>query len=63
MTDARREILFEVRQTGQALRVAAIDARTGTEVAVTGPATGGLEPLKQLALRKLHRALARLASP
>ncbi|MCW5750497.1 MAG: hypothetical protein KIT81_05065 [Alphaproteobacteria bacterium] len=49
-----REILFEFRQIGSSLRVAALDAETGLEVTLVGPAGAGEEALKRLAIRKLE---------
>lgn len=52
------EVLFELRRVGSSVRVAAIDAATGVEVVVVGPATACEEDLCRLARRKLDRALA-----
>ncbi|MCW5730019.1 MAG: hypothetical protein KIT20_04620 [Alphaproteobacteria bacterium] len=49
-----REILFEFRQIGSSLRVAALDAESGLEVTLVGPAGAGEEALKRLAIRKLE---------
>jgi hypothetical protein len=57
------EILFEIRRVGRAIRVAAIDACTNTEVVVIGPAGCAEEALKRLALRKLARAVDRGRRP
>ncbi len=53
------EILFETRQIGPQVRVAAIDPRSGTEVVVFGPATAGREGLQAMAARKLALRLQR----
>lgn len=37
MTDSGREILFEIQDTGQFLRIAAFDVITKTEVIVMAP--------------------------
>lgn len=57
-----REILFEFRQIGSSLRVAAIDAESGLEVTLVGPAGAGEAALKQLAIRKLEYVRRRQAS-
>ncbi|GEO82467.1 DUF6898 family protein [Pararhodospirillum oryzae] len=54
-----REVLFEIRQAGAYMRVAALDAATGTEVVMVGPASASLTTLKQNAARKLAYVLAR----
>lgn len=56
--DAPREVLFEFRQVGGAVRVAAIDAATGVEVTVMGPAAASRSDLQRLALAKLRARLA-----
>ncbi|MDT3686595.1 MAG: serine hydroxymethyltransferase [Pseudorhodoplanes sp.] len=58
--DEAREVLFEFRQVGTTVRVAAIDAATGTEVTVMGPATASRNDLQRLALNKLKVRLAAL---
>ena len=55
--DGEAEILFEYRQVGQQLRVAAIDAATGTEVVVIAPLTATKQQIQSLALAKLKRRL------
>jgi len=52
MTDG--DVLFEFQRVGSYLRVTAIDARTGVEVTVAGPATGSQELLKRTAINKLR---------
>lgn len=51
------EIYFEFTSIGRTMKVSAIDAATGTEVSVVGPATASQADLQRLALQKL---LARL---
>ncbi|MGE3302242.1 MAG: serine hydroxymethyltransferase [Hyphomonadaceae bacterium] len=58
---ARREVLFEFLRQGAYMRVAAVDAATGVEAVVLGPANAARSDLEALALRKLERALAREA--
>lgn len=48
------EVLFEFQRVGSYLRVTAIDAQTGVEVTVAGPATGSQELLKRTAINKLR---------
>lgn len=52
-----REILFEFVQVGAQVRVAAVDAATGTEVVVMAPANAMRMDMERLALRKLMRVL------
>ena len=54
-----REVLFEFTVVGAAVRVAAIDAATGIEVTVIGPAGAAQADLRRLALGKLRARLAR----
>lgn len=51
------EVIFELYQDGDYLKVSAIDTKTGIEVSVLGPARNGQVPLKKLALQKLERKL------
>ena len=55
--DATREIYFEFTTLGRSVKVSAIDAATGLEVSIVGPATASKADLERLALQKL---LARL---
>ncbi|NJL08814.1 MAG: serine hydroxymethyltransferase [Methylacidiphilales bacterium] len=55
---AEREVLFEFARMGAYVRVAAIDAETGVEVVVMGPANALRTDLERLALQKLQRRLA-----
>lgn len=57
------EVLFEFRQVGATVRVAALHPETGTEVVVVGPAHAARADLERLALRKLERALASRENP
>jgi hypothetical protein len=52
-----REILFEFVQMGTSVKVMAVDALTGTEVSIVGPATASDYQLKQTALQKLKYVL------
>jgi hypothetical protein len=58
--DEPREVLFEFKQVGSVVRVAAIDAVSGLEVTVMGPATASRSDLQKLALNKLKGRLAAL---
>ena len=52
-TETPGEVLFEYIQLGNAMRVTAIDAATGTEVTVQAPLTLSHADMQQLAYRKL----------
>ena len=62
---AGREVFFEFARLGAYVRVAAIDADSGVEVVVMGPAHAAQADLERLALQKLDRKLADggMASP
>jgi hypothetical protein len=55
------EVLFEVRQVGNAVKVSAIDPVTNTEVCVVGPVNASPYSLKMNAVRKLRRVLRKTA--
>lgn len=57
MPGGRREILFEFRQAGNQIRVAAIDAATGVEVVIIAPVHTSEEQMKAIAAAKLRRRL------
>lgn len=52
------EVLFEFTQLGQQMRVAAIDAATGSEVVVIAPLAATRIQMQNIALAKLRRKLA-----
>lgn len=54
----RGEIYLEYSLLSGQMRVAAIDAETGVEVVVFGPANVSQDDIGQLAVRKLKRRLA-----
>jgi hypothetical protein len=54
-----REIYFEFIAIGSAVKVVAIDSRTGVEVSITGPANAPRSELQRIALQKLRAKLAR----
>lgn len=56
-SDSAREIYFEFVAIGRQVKVSAIDAATGTEVSVMGPATASRADLQRLALQKLQARL------
>jgi hypothetical protein len=58
MTAAPREVLFEFTAIGNVVKVAALDATTGIEVTVMGPAHAHRGDLQKLALAKLNARLA-----
>lgn len=55
------EVFFEFRQVGKQMRVAAIDAGTGTEVIVIAPLTATKLQMQTIALAKLKRRLVQTA--
>jgi hypothetical protein len=57
--DESREVYFEFTTIGASAKVVAIDATTGTEVTVIGPANAAQSDLKRLALGKLKLKLAK----
>ena len=58
---APEEVYFEFTALGRNVKVAAIHAATGIEVAVIGPASAAQADLKRLALQKLKARLAAAA--
>ena len=59
MAAAERDIYFEFTAIGASVKVVAIDAATGIEVAVVGPSSAAQADLERLALQKLKMRLAR----
>ena len=51
------EVYFEFTALGTSVKVAAIDAATGIEVSVVGPARASQADLQRLALQKLKARL------
>ena len=51
------EVYFEFTQIGGQMRVAAIDAKTGTEVIVIAPITATQVQMQNIALAKLKRRM------
>jgi hypothetical protein len=56
--DTEGDVYFEFTAIGRSVKVTAIDAATGTEVSVVGPASATPAQLQQLALKKLRARLA-----
>jgi hypothetical protein len=56
-----RDVYFEFTAIGASVKVVAIDAATGTEVSVIGPANAAQAHLERLALSKLKARLEREA--
>ena len=56
-TPGGREVLIEIVTLGAYAKVAAIDAATGTEISLTGPADADRTTLEAAALRKLEFVL------
>jgi hypothetical protein len=61
MTD--RDIYIEITRVGPLLRVAAVDAATGIEVVIQGPASTPQQELERVAVAKLLRRLGEPAAP
>jgi len=61
--DDGQEVYFEFTTIGRTVKVSAIDAATGLEVSVVGPATASQTQLQTLALQKLRARLARIPDP
>ena len=51
------EIYIEYKQLGQAMKVIAVDAATGIEVTIMGPASAAQTDLQRVAVRKLRAQL------
>ena len=56
------EILFELRQVGNYMRVTAIDPMSGTEVITIGDPAVGKDALERIAARKLKYVIAKRLS-
>jgi hypothetical protein len=57
------EILFEYRRVGASVKVTAIDAKSGREVSIVGPASAGERALAEAAAKKLRYVLTRKPNP
>ena len=56
-----REILIELMQVGNAVKVTAVDPVTGTEVSIVGSPSDGEDVLKRNAVNKLMYVLRKAA--
>ncbi len=56
-TPQNGEIYLEFRQVARQMKCVAIDAATGVEVSVFGPASVSRREMERLAVRKLQRRL------
>ena len=54
-----KEVLFEMKQIGQYVRITAIDPLSGTEVISIGDSSVDTETLKGMAARKLKYVIAK----
>ena len=54
---ARGEVYIEYKQIGQAIKVTAVDAATGLEVVIMGPASAAQTHLQKVAVDKLQMQL------
>ena len=61
MSGEPRDVYFEFIAIGATVKVVAIDAASGTEVSIMGPAGAAQSDLERLALGKLKARLAREA--
>ncbi|MCC6775346.1 MAG: serine hydroxymethyltransferase [Hyphomicrobiales bacterium] len=57
-SDSEGEVYFELTTIGRSVKVVALDAVSGIEVSVIGPASATPAQLQQLALQKLRARLA-----
>lgn len=53
MNGKKREVMFEMIRIGAIMRVTAVDADTGTEAVIQGPANAGQTELQRVAMAKL----------
>lgn len=54
-----REVYFEHVSFGHLVKVSAVDAASGTEVSISGPANAGQKRLEEVALQKLMYVMSR----
>ena len=57
------EVFFEFTAIGRSVKVSALDAATGIEVSVVGPASASQADLQRLALQKLKARIAARKAP
>lgn len=60
-SDNRGEVLIEMIQMGNTVKVVAVDPASGTEVSIVGPMSAGEEMLKRNAIRKLDYVMRKQA--
>lgn len=53
------EVLFEFKRIGNAVKVTAIDAETGTEISIQAPAGLSQKSMQQNAMAKLRYVLSK----
>jgi len=58
-----RDVLIEITTVGAYAKVAAIDAATGTEISITGPANADRATLEAAAIKKLEYVLTKNSQP
>lgn len=56
-----KDVLFEFRRNGKAVKVSAIDAETGIEAAIVGSTAMSEHMLKMAALRRLEYVMRKKA--
>jgi hypothetical protein len=56
-----REVIFELQRIGATVKVVAVDAETGIEASIFGPAAAGEAELCRVARQKLAYVMARRA--
>lgn len=56
------EVYIEFKQVGQAMKVTAVDAATGLEVVIMGPASAAQSHLQKVAIDKLQMQLKKSES-
>jgi len=59
----RGEAYIEFKQVGQAMKVTAVDAETGIEVVIMGPASASRNDLQRVALQKLKAQIKKAKDP
>jgi hypothetical protein len=59
LNDGGREVLIEITTIGAYAKVAAIDAATGTEISIAGPANADRATLEAAAIKKLEYILTK----
>ena len=63
VSDPHGEIYIEYKQVGQAMKVIAVDAATGIEVVIMGPASAAQSHLQKVAIQKLKMQLKKAENP